>query len=98
MSTRHFFSITDMKEFYINNLFSNVLPFWDKAIDREEGGIFTCFTNDGSKLISTDKYTWAQGRFLWWLSRLYYQFLTPKNDITAGNSIIRHHIVVNPTS
>lgn len=54
-----------LKKNYINHLETNLLPFWERAIDTEDGGVFTCFTNDGSKLVSDKKYIWSQGRFLW---------------------------------
>ena len=58
-------------QFYKNLLFNDVLAFWEKhAPDEECGGFFTCFTNDGGRLISEDKYIWSQGRILWCLSRL----------------------------
>ncbi|TDF92006.1 AGE family epimerase/isomerase [Paenibacillus piri] len=47
-----------------------LLPFWERALDHEHGGVFTCFDNSGAKLISTDKYTWSQGRMIWLLSRM----------------------------
>jgi N-acylglucosamine 2-epimerase len=57
--------------FYENELTNNILWFWlPRCIDREYGGYFNCFTNDGSKLVSKDKYTWSQGRFVWTFSRL----------------------------
>lgn len=57
------FSLTQLKEY--------ILPFWLKnAIDSEYGGYFTCFDNEGGSLLSTDKYLWSQGRFLWILSKL----------------------------
>lgn len=39
-------------------------------MDREHGGVFTCFGNRGLKLHSHDKYTWSQGRFAWLTARL----------------------------
>ena len=58
-------------EFYKNELYSEVLPFWEKySPDLEFGGVFTCFSNDGSKLLSEDKYIWSQGRMLWVVSRI----------------------------
>lgn len=58
-------------EFYIRHLNEEILPFWLKnSIDREYGGFFTCFDNSGKNLISTDKYTWSQGRMVWVLSKL----------------------------
>ena len=57
--------------FYENELLNNILPFWlEKCEDRENGGYVNCFTNDGSKLISKDKYVWSQGRFLWLFSKM----------------------------
>ncbi len=58
-------------EFYQGHLETSVLPFWLKrGIDQEYGGFFTCFDNRGNRLVSTDKYIWSQGRFIWLLARL----------------------------
>lgn len=47
-----------------------VLPFWLRhGIDHEHGGFFTCFDNRGRRLLSTDKFTWSAGRFVWLLAR-----------------------------
>jgi N-acylglucosamine 2-epimerase len=60
-----------LKGFYENELVNNILSFWlPRCLDREYGGYFNCFTNDGSKMVSKDKYTWSQGRFVWLFSRL----------------------------
>ena len=65
-------------EFYKQELTDNLLWFWmDRCLDKENGGYLNCFTNDGSRLVSTDKYTWSQGRFLWMFSRL----ATIKSDL-----------------
>ena len=57
--------------FFRNELTENLLHFWmSRCLDTENGGYLNCFSNDGSKLVSTDKYTWSQGRFLWMFSRL----------------------------
>ena len=56
--------------FYQSHLFDRVLPFWERAVDREYGGVYTCFDNSGDHVLSTDKYTWSQGRFLWMWSRI----------------------------
>lgn len=58
-------------EFYKNELYEQVLPFWEKnSPDLEFGGVFTCFSNNGGELLSEDKYIWSQGRMLWVLSRI----------------------------
>src|SRR5690625_6947065 len=47
-----------------------ILPFWlEHGIDPEAGGFFTCFDNRGAQRVSTDKFTWSQGRFVWLLAR-----------------------------
>ncbi len=59
------------KSLFINELKNNLLPYWlTRGIDTEYGGYINCFTNDGSRLVSHDKYTWSQGRFLWMFSKL----------------------------
>ncbi|MGE4584748.1 MAG: AGE family epimerase/isomerase [Sphaerochaeta sp.] len=59
-----------MLEFYRCHLKQQILPFWEQAFDDTFAGVFTCFSNDGSRLVSTDKYTWSQARMLWCLSYL----------------------------
>ncbi|MFC5452162.1 AGE family epimerase/isomerase [Paenibacillus aestuarii] len=59
-----------LQQFYKRHLLDDLLPFWSKAVDQQHGGMYTCFTNSGDKLISTDKYTWSQGRFIWIWSRI----------------------------
>ncbi|WP_051620566.1 AGE family epimerase/isomerase [Paenibacillus sp. UNC451MF] len=57
-------------QFYQRHLLEDLLPFWSRAVDPHNGGMYTCFTNSGDALISTDKYTWSQGRFIWIWSRI----------------------------
>lgn len=60
-----------MAGFYENELKNRFLSFWiPRCVDRENGGFVNCFTNDGSKLVSKDKYVWSQGRFVWVFSKL----------------------------
>jgi N-acylglucosamine 2-epimerase len=56
--------------FYREHAVSDLLPFWWKAVDARNGGIFTCFDNAGATLVSRNKYTWSQGRFVWLWSRV----------------------------
>lgn len=57
--------------FYQNILRREMLPFWlPRCLDREHGGFFTCFDNGGKTLVSHDKYTWSQGRFVWIWAKL----------------------------
>lgn len=63
--------LLELRGFYENELTNNLLSFWlPRSIDTENGGFFNCFTNDGSQLLSRDKYTWSQGRFVWTFARL----------------------------
>ena len=58
--------------FYENELKSNILYFWLKRChDKIHGGFLNCFDNFGKNLVSYDKYTWSQGRFVWMFSKLY---------------------------
>ena len=60
-----------LKGFYENELINRILAFWlPRCEDREYGGFVNCFDNEGKQLISYDKYTWSQGRFVWMFSRL----------------------------
>ncbi len=61
----------ELLQFYKEHLTRQLLPFWQQALDRTHGGIFTCYNNEGSALISRDKYIWSQGRFVWLWSRIY---------------------------
>ena len=57
--------------FYSNELKNNILSFWlQRCEDRQFGGYLNCFDNKGEKLVSYDKYTWSQGRFMWIFSKL----------------------------
>lgn len=63
-------SIGQMQQFYQQVLTQQLLPFWQRAEDTRNGGVFTCFSNDGARLVSTDKYIWSQGRMAWIYARL----------------------------
>lgn len=57
--------------FFENELTNQILSFWlPRCEDQEYGGFLNCFDNKGEKLVSHDKYTWSQGRFIWMFSRL----------------------------
>ncbi|WP_414661827.1 AGE family epimerase/isomerase [Horticoccus sp. 23ND18S-11] len=51
-------------------LVGSILPFWTRTTDLERGGIFNCWNNAGTTLVSRDKFTWSQGRFVWLWSRV----------------------------
>lgn len=57
--------------FFENEITNNILSFWiPRCIDEVNGGYYNCFDNYGKNLLSKDKYTWSQGRFVWLFSRL----------------------------
>ena len=67
----HSFDRNYYLSFFQRELTDRLLFFWmDRCLDKDNGGYLNCFSNDGSRLVSTDKYTWSQGRFLWVFSRL----------------------------
>jgi N-acylglucosamine 2-epimerase len=59
----------NLMTFYRQHAEEVLLPFWFRALDTERGGIYSCFNNTGSDLLSMDKYTWSQGRIVWILSQ-----------------------------
>jgi mannose/cellobiose epimerase-like protein (N-acyl-D-glucosamine 2-epimerase family) len=63
--------LADLIAQYRSYLFDDFLPFVQKyVVDREYGG-FMCHTDLQGKNITTEKYTWYQGRGLWSFSFLY---------------------------
>ena len=53
------------------HLVDDVLAWWSAhGPDPAHGGVLTCWDNAGSRLVSTDKYTWSQGRWTWLTARL----------------------------
>lgn len=59
-----------LRSFYEDHLKRVLLPFWLRSTDEENGGYFNCYDNTGEQLVSTDKYTWSQGRFVWIYAKL----------------------------
>ncbi|MBE0535437.1 MAG: AGE family epimerase/isomerase [Phycisphaerae bacterium] len=58
---------------YRDGLLKDTLPFWmDHCVDREYGGFNFALDRDGT-VLSTDKYLWLHGRFVWLLSELFLQ-------------------------
>ena len=95
-----------LKGFYENELTNNILPFWlEKSVDTKYGGFFSCFDNAGKDLLSTDKYTWSQGRFVWLFSKLasmQTNIFTRKQHehflslAKSGNDFLMQHCLVAP--
>lgn len=67
-------SITDpaaLRRVTASHLTDDVLAWWlARGPDDDRGGVFTCWANDGGRLLSRDKYTWSQGRWVWLMARL----------------------------
>ena len=63
--------ITNLKNFYHQQLMDNVIAFWMKSdlIDEKYGGFITSVDREG-KSYNNDKSVWFQGRCLWTFSKL----------------------------
>lgn len=67
----NYFELKQAYGFYENELVNHFLEFWiPRCVDHEYGGFVNCFDNRGEKLVSTDKYVWSQGRFVWVFAKL----------------------------
>jgi len=77
-------------DFYRKHAEEVLLPFWDRALDHEHGGIYTCFNNTGEELVSTDKYTWSQGRYLWLWSKV--TDVKSENELREGRGSYLDHL------
>jgi N-acylglucosamine 2-epimerase len=54
-----------------NHLVDDVLGWWmANGPDEKYGGVQTCWDNAGTTLVSTDKYTWSQGRWVWLMAQV----------------------------
>ena len=64
---------------YRDGLLQDTLPFWmEHSVDREHGGFCFALDRNGTR-VSTDKFLWLHGRFVWLLSTLY-QTVEPKAE------------------
>lgn len=64
-------ALKEKYQFYREHLLQTILPYsMERAIDQEQGGFYSCFTNDGKQKVSNNKYMWSQGRFIWIFSKL----------------------------
>jgi len=91
--------------FYENELCNNILPFWvNNSLDSKYGGYFNCFDNHGRELVSRDKYTWSQGRFVWMWSKLAQSdcgtFTTKQKDgflmlAKSGRDFLYNHCLIS---
>lgn len=69
----------DLLAIYRAELLKRVVPFWSAyTIDRQNGSILTCISDEG-QILSTDKYMWSQLRAIWTFSALYNK-IEPKQE------------------
>jgi N-acylglucosamine 2-epimerase len=61
----------DILKLYLSEITENFYPYWSQYEDKEYGGILNCINNYGDKMISDQKFTWSQGRWLWILGRIF---------------------------
>ena len=63
--------ISELHKIYEAELFSRVIPFWEKySLDEGNGGYFNCLDRDGS-VYDSSKHIWLQGRQVWMFAKLY---------------------------
>lgn len=65
MSPSDISTIESLLPIYKQHVGKVILPFWSRALDHQNGGIYTCFDNTGRDLISRDKFSWSQGCYHW---------------------------------
>jgi N-acylglucosamine 2-epimerase len=93
----------DIAQFYLSEITENFYKYWSQYEDKTYGGILNCINNYGDKMISDQKFTWSQGRWLWILARIYKLKLDgvitnlEANDIrrwmnSTYNFIVKHSI------
>lgn len=92
--------------FFENELTNNILFFWlPRCLDPVYEGFFNCFDNTGKTRVSTDKYTWSQGRFVWLFSRLAMMerdlFTREQRDhflllAKKGRDFLEQHVLIAP--
>jgi N-acylglucosamine 2-epimerase len=68
---KKFFS--KLMDFYMEQLVTDIIPYWLRHIDHEYGGVLNCLTNKGDKLVSDRKFVWSQGRWIWVTAHFYEQ-------------------------
>lgn len=67
------------------HLLDDVLAWWmANGPDEQHGGVLTCWNNTSTTLVSTDKYTWSQGRWAWLTARVALAGRSGTLDVDAG--------------
>ncbi len=90
MESEKNYNTSSLKTFYRHHIETDLLPFWSRALDHQNGGIYTCYNNQGNELISKHKYSWSQGRYLWLWSKLV--SLIEAGRLTGDADQIRKHL------
>ncbi len=68
--------MNSIKKIYLDNLNENIIPFWDKMIDLENGGFYGAWENGPLK--ESPKGTIYLSRLLWSFAKLYQKFKEKK--------------------
>jgi len=89
-------TITRYRRRYEEELFENVIPFWERhSPDPEHGGTLNCLDRDGTPYDPT-KYSWLQGRQAWMFSTLYREVEARDEWLVlaeSGVEFLREHAV-----
>lgn len=62
--------ISSLQSVYADHIQRNIWQYWQKFDDPIHGGILNCIDNLGGALVSDQKFTWSQGRYLWLLAEM----------------------------
>jgi len=62
---------TELLEFYRDHTYNNLMAYWMKRLDTENGGVFNCLNNRGDRLLHEHKFVWSQGRWAYTTAQLY---------------------------
>jgi N-acylglucosamine 2-epimerase len=62
--------ISRLQKEYVDRIQEDFWPYWQQYDDPIFGGILNCIDNMGTTLVSEQKFTWSQGRYLWLLAEM----------------------------
>lgn len=62
--------ISRLQKEYVDRIQEDFWPYWQQYDDSIFGGILNCIDNMGATLVSEQKFTWSQGRYLWLLAEM----------------------------
>jgi N-acylglucosamine 2-epimerase len=61
----------ELLKFYKQHTYDDLVAYWMKRLDTENGGVFNCQSNSGDTLLHQHKFVWSQGRWAYTAAQLY---------------------------